>query len=74
MKEAELKPTIAAIDQEVTALSAERDAITEKIRALTAKRADLEALVKVIEMPPSKIRAHMIKAAGIESAEKFGNG
>ncbi len=74
MKEADIKKTLAQVEADMTSLNVERDVLTEKLRALSAKKADLEALAKIIDMPPSKLRAQVIKAAGIESNEAVMSG
>lgn len=74
MKESDLKPYIEQLDEKITLLSKERDLVIEQIRELTAKRTEIQSLLKIVEMPPSKLRAQVIKAAGIESAEAVMSG
>lgn len=86
MKEADIDAKLAAANVQLQELNAQRDAIVEKIRAISAYRADLEGKKKLLEMPPSKARTQALEAVGVEptrlvkeikaksipSAEKFG--
>jgi hypothetical protein len=72
MKESDIKPAIAQIDAELAVISAQRDELSASARALSAKRAELASLLKVTEMPPSKVRTQVLEAAGIASGEAFG--
>jgi len=74
MKASEIKTTIERVRTELDQVNAMRDELTLKARTLSASVADLEAKQKLLELPPSPIKAKVLAAAGIESSEAFGNG
>lgn len=74
MTELEIKQQIAACDATLDDINTARDKLTTEARAVSTKRAELAGMLKMLEMPPSPLRAQILKAAGIESGEAFGNG
>lgn len=69
MTEADIKERIAAIESKLVETSAKRDDLAAFARQLSSERAELESLLKIHALPESNLKATILDAIGIPSAE-----
>ena len=74
MNESQIKSRLAALEIEMTKSNALRDGVIGDLRKLAVERTELEAKLKLIALPASPLKAHVLAAAGITSQESVSTG